>query len=74
MSDPQGSLRDQASTALVTQYKAYRKKGVEGPLHLNAVLWTLDDVIADAAESDYVSPDQPRLRDLETLRASGPAS
>lgn len=74
MSDLQGSLRGQVSVALAAQYKTYREKGVEGPLYLDAVLWTLDRVIVDTADTDFVSPDQLRLRDMETLRAPGVAA
>jgi hypothetical protein len=62
------ALMDRLRAVLAEQGASLTPQGFAEPATLQSVLWTLDELLEEAEDSDYASQDTSRVRDLSIAR------
>lgn len=62
------ALSDRLRAVLAEQGASLTPQGFAEPATLESVLWTLDDLLEEAEDKDYVRQDARRVRDLSIAR------
>lgn len=62
------NLIDRLRAVLAEQGASLTPQGFAEPATLQSVLWTLDELLEEAEDSDYASQDRARVRDLSVAR------